>query len=73
MLHVSAYMAILRRVGYFYFHIPEGICFAAFCLFLHVVKLCTFPSVGWVKYDVLLFIIIIYAIFVLLYIYIYVF
>jgi hypothetical protein len=27
------------------------------CLFLHVVILCTFSSVGWVKYDVLLFII----------------
>jgi hypothetical protein len=32
-LHVSAYMAIFRRVGYFYFYIPEGICFAGFCLF----------------------------------------
>jgi hypothetical protein len=27
------------------------------CLFLHVVILCAFPSVGWIKYDVLLFII----------------
>jgi hypothetical protein len=32
-LHVSAYMAIFRCVGYFYFHIAEGICFAGFCLF----------------------------------------
>jgi hypothetical protein len=30
-------------------------CFC--CLFLHMVTLCTFSSVGWVKYDVLLFII----------------
>jgi hypothetical protein len=29
-LHDSAYMAIFRCVGCFYFHIPEGICFAAF-------------------------------------------
>jgi hypothetical protein len=32
-LHVSAYMAIFRCVGYFYFHIPEGICFAGFAFF----------------------------------------
>jgi hypothetical protein len=37
------------------FYIAEGICFC--CLFLHVVTLCTFSSVGWVKYEVLLFII----------------
>jgi hypothetical protein len=30
-------------------------CFC--CPFLHMVTLCTFSSVGWVKYDVLLFII----------------
>jgi uncharacterized membrane protein len=42
----------------FYFYIPEGICFAAFlALSLHMVILCKFSSVGWVKYDVLLFII----------------
>jgi hypothetical protein len=29
-LHVSAYMATFKCVGYFYFHIPEGICFAGF-------------------------------------------
>jgi hypothetical protein len=28
-LHVSAYMTIFRCVGYFYFHMPEGFCFAA--------------------------------------------
>jgi hypothetical protein len=33
-LHVSAYMAIFKCVGYFYFHIPEGICFAGFLPFL---------------------------------------
>jgi hypothetical protein len=44
-LHVSAYMAIFRSVGCFYFHTPEGICFAGFT--------CAFPSVGWVKYEVL--------------------
>jgi hypothetical protein len=56
-LHVSAYMAIFKCVGRFYFHIPEGNCFAGFT--------CTFSSVGWVKsevlfryYGVLLFIII---------------
>jgi hypothetical protein len=44
-LHVSAYMAIFRCVGYFYFRMPKGICFGGFffCLFLHVVTLCTFP------------------------------
>jgi hypothetical protein len=46
-LHVSTYTTILRCVGYFYFHIPEEICFAGFFaffyLFLHVVTLCTFP------------------------------
>jgi hypothetical protein len=57
-LHVSACTAILRRAGYFYFHIPEGICFAGlFCLSLQVVILCTFASVGWVKYEVLFIII----------------
>jgi hypothetical protein len=39
----------------FYFYIPEGICFAVFVAFS--CTFCTFPSVGWVKYDVLLFII----------------
>jgi hypothetical protein len=65
-LHVSAYMAIFRCVGCYYSHVLEGICFAGFFCILHVVTLCawlrfcTFPSVGWVKYEVLL--IIIYAI-----------
>jgi hypothetical protein len=36
-------------------------CFAAFFAFFHVVTLCMFPSVGWVKYEVLLFAV--YAIF----------
>jgi hypothetical protein len=48
-LHVSAYMAIFRCVGYF--HILEGFCFAAFSAFFshghsacfHVFFLC-FPS-----------------------------
>jgi hypothetical protein len=31
-LHVSAYMAIFRCVGFFFFYIPEGICFAVFFL-----------------------------------------
>jgi hypothetical protein len=35
-LHVSAYMAIFRCVGYFYFHTPEGICFADFFVFFFV-------------------------------------
>jgi hypothetical protein len=44
-------------VGYIYFHMPEGFCFAAFffCLLFHVVTLCTCPSMVWVKYEVLLF------------------
>jgi hypothetical protein len=29
-LYVSAYMAIFKCVGCFYFHIPERICFAGF-------------------------------------------
>jgi hypothetical protein len=29
-LHVSAYIAIFRCLGYFYFHMYEEICFAAF-------------------------------------------
>jgi hypothetical protein len=33
-LNVSAYMAIFKCVGYFYFHIPAGICFSAFLSFL---------------------------------------
>jgi hypothetical protein len=36
-VHVSAYMAIFKCVGYFYFPIPEEFCFAGF--FLHF--LCT--------------------------------
>jgi hypothetical protein len=41
----------------------EGFCFASFffCVFIHVVTLCMFPSVGWVKYEVLFFAV--YAIF----------
>jgi hypothetical protein len=41
-LHVLAYMAIFKCVGYFHFHMPEGFCFAAF---FQVVTLCTFPFV----------------------------
>jgi hypothetical protein len=43
-LHVSAYMAIFRCVVCFYFHMPEGICFAGIFAFfkrshtLHVFK-----------------------------------
>jgi hypothetical protein len=34
--HVSAYTAIFRCVGCFYFRIPEGICFTGFtCTWLH--------------------------------------
>jgi hypothetical protein len=44
-LHVSAYTAIFRCVGYFYFRMPEGICFAGFLPSFHVVTLCTFPFV----------------------------
>jgi hypothetical protein len=54
-LHVSAYMAIFKCVGYFYFHIPEGLCFASFfflCLFLRVVTPCTFPLVVFFIYLV---------------------
>jgi hypothetical protein len=55
-LHVSACMAIFKCVVYFYsyFHMLEGICFAVFLPSFHVVTLHTFPSVGWVKYEVLL-------------------
>jgi hypothetical protein len=44
-LHDSAYMAIFkRRINYLY--MLEGLCFAVlFCLFFHVVTLCTFPFV----------------------------
>jgi hypothetical protein len=44
-LHVSAYMAILKCVGYFYFIHLEESSSLVFRLFLHVVKLCTFPFV----------------------------
>jgi hypothetical protein len=62
-LHVSAYMAIFRCVGCYYSHVLEGICFAGFFYILHLVTLCTwfrfctFPSVEWVKYEVLFIII----------------
>jgi hypothetical protein len=46
-LHVSTYMAIFKCVGYFYFHIPKRIFTGFFSR--------TFPSVRWVKYEVLLF------------------
>jgi hypothetical protein len=47
-LHVSVYMAIFKRVGYFYFHMPEGICFAGLLPFFlrgHTqhVSICVFP------------------------------
>jgi hypothetical protein len=35
-LHVSAYMAIFRCVGCFYFRIPEGLCFAGFSLHVSI-------------------------------------
>jgi hypothetical protein len=31
--HVSAYMAIFKCIVHFYFHMPEGICFAGFFFF----------------------------------------
>jgi hypothetical protein len=52
-LHVSAYMAIFKCVGCYYSHVLEGTCFAGFFCILHVVTLFTFPSLGWVKYEVL--------------------
>jgi hypothetical protein len=47
-LHVSGYVAIFKCVGCFIF-----ICLkdSALLLFFHVVRLCTFSSVGWVKYE----------------------
>jgi hypothetical protein len=56
-LHVSAYMAIFRRVIYFYFHMFEGICFAVFFFlpfFLTWSHSTRFHLWGWVKYEVLL-------------------
>jgi hypothetical protein len=68
-LHVSAYMAIFKCVGYFIFIcLKDSASLLCFRLFFHVVTLCMFPSMRWVKYEVLLFIIT-YAIFVVLYIF----
>jgi hypothetical protein len=36
---------VFRYVGYFYFHMLEEFCFAAYLPFFHVVTLCMFPSV----------------------------
>jgi hypothetical protein len=59
-LHVSAYMAIFKRVGIFiYLRILLG-CFFGSLPFSHVITLSIF-SVWWVKYQVLLFAV--YAIF----------
>jgi hypothetical protein len=44
-LHVSAYMAIIKCVGFFYLHVLKGLCFAAFFSrghTLHVFYLCIF-------------------------------
>jgi hypothetical protein len=44
-LHVSAYMAIFKCEGYFYFHMPEGFSFAGFFFALfQVVTLCTLQT-----------------------------
>jgi hypothetical protein len=43
-LDVSAYMSIFKCVGYFYFRVPEGICFAGPPP--HVVTHCTFAFVS---------------------------
>jgi hypothetical protein len=44
-LHVSAYMAIFKCVGYFTFIFLKESASLVFCLFLHMVTLCTFPFV----------------------------
>jgi hypothetical protein len=50
-LHVSAYMAIFRCVGHFFVCLKDSAALLFYCLFSHVVTLCMFPSVGWVKYE----------------------
>jgi hypothetical protein len=75
-LHVSAYMAIFRVVGFFlYFHMLKRFCFDAFlvrCLSAPMWShTACFPSVGCVKYEVLLFAV--YAIYVIFGAVIYVF
>jgi hypothetical protein len=45
-LHVSAYMVIFMCVGYFYFHVPEEICFAGFLPFL---------ARGWLHVSIRIF------------------
>jgi hypothetical protein len=62
-LHVSAYMAIFKCVRYFIFICMKDSTSLFFLPFIRVVTLCTFPSVGWDKYEVLLFAV--YAIVVL--------
>jgi hypothetical protein len=60
-LHVSAYMAIFMSVGYFIFIcLKDSALLLFFCLFF-TWSHCKFPSVGFVKYEVLLFVV--YAIF----------
>jgi hypothetical protein len=52
-LHVSGYMAIFKCVGCFIFVFLRE----SASLVLLVVTICTFPSVEWVKYEVLFIII----------------
>jgi hypothetical protein len=49
----------------FYIHLLEGFCFPDF--FLPFFSHCTFPSVGWVKYEVLLFMLFLVLLYVFLY------
>jgi hypothetical protein len=53
-LHVSAYMAILKCVGYFYFHMLEG--FAFFFNFFRVVTLCILPFVSFPLFSFVIFV-----------------
>jgi hypothetical protein len=68
-LHVSAYMAIFRRVGCFYFHIPEGICFAGFtCTWLPFARFHLWGGLN-MRYYFLIMGIIIYYYYAILYCY----
>jgi hypothetical protein len=57
-LHVSAYMAIFRCVGYYYSHVLEGICFAGFfyvsCTWLHFLRFHLWGGLN-MRYYLLLF------------------
>jgi hypothetical protein len=64
-LHVSAYMAIFKCVRCFTFIFLKESASLLLLPLLHVVILCSFSSVGWVKYDVLLFIILMHFIILL--------